>query len=104
MCEVEPTQKGWFIKYVDRSPAVLAREQVCANTIHHHYTYIPHSVCGCVCVTCSSHSEQAAAKKSKMDKDDEERSQKMINEQIARALATKRDTEEVSAKVQVLVL
>ena len=38
---------------------------------------------------------QAAARRSKMDKDDEERSQKMIEEQIARALATKDDTEEV---------
>ena len=37
---------------------------------------------------------QAAAKKSKMDKDDEERSQKMIEEQITRALASK--GEEVS--------
>ena len=32
MCEVEPTPKGWFIKYIDRSPAVLAREQVCLHT------------------------------------------------------------------------
>ena len=34
MCEAEPTPKGWFIKYVDRSPAVLAREQVSKPTIH----------------------------------------------------------------------
>ena len=38
---------------------------------------------------------QAAARRSKMDKDDEERSQKMIEEQITRALASKDDTEEV---------
>lgn len=35
ICEVEPTPKGWFIRYVDRSPAVLAREQVYTCTYTH---------------------------------------------------------------------
>lgn len=63
LCEVDPTPKGWYIRYIDRSPETLARQA-------------------------------AAAKKGKMDKDDEERTQKMIEQQIARALASKGDEEE----------
>ena len=28
MCEVEPSEKGWYIKYIDRSPETLARQAV----------------------------------------------------------------------------
>ena len=31
MCEVEPSEKGWYIKYVDRSPETLARQAVSTN-------------------------------------------------------------------------
>ncbi len=65
ICEVEPTPKGWYIKYIDRSPEALARQT-------------------------------AAAKKGKMDKDDEERTQKMIEQQISRALASKGSEEDVT--------
>lgn len=27
-CEVDPTPKGWFIRYIDRSPEALARQAV----------------------------------------------------------------------------
>ena len=46
-------------------------------------------------VHASSSSLQAAARKSKMDKDDSEKRQKMIEEQITRAMATVGDVEEV---------
>lgn len=60
MCEVEPTEKGWFIKYIDRTPETLARQA-------------------------------AAERKKKMDKDDEEKVQAAIEEQITRALASKKE-------------
>ncbi len=28
LCEVEHTEKGWFIKYIDRSPEAMEREAV----------------------------------------------------------------------------
>lgn len=28
LCEVEPTPKGWYITYIDRSPEALARQAV----------------------------------------------------------------------------
>ena len=31
MCEVEPSEKGWYIKYIDRSPETLARQAVSTN-------------------------------------------------------------------------
>ena len=33
ICEVEDTPKGWFIKYVDRSPATLAKMAVSAASV-----------------------------------------------------------------------
>lgn len=69
ICEVEDTPKGWFIKYIDRSPETLARQA-------------------------------AAEKKDKMDKDDEERSQKMIELQISRALASKKEEDEVTVSTE----
>ena len=33
ICEVDETPKGWFLKYIDRDPDVLAR-QVCAFCCH----------------------------------------------------------------------
>ncbi|XP_064400616.1 DNA/RNA-binding protein KIN17-like isoform X2 [Halichondria panicea] len=63
LCEVEHTEKGWFIKYIDRSPEAMEREA-------------------------------ASAKKDKMEKDDDERARKVIDQQIARALATKGEEDE----------
>ena len=63
-CEVEPSETGWYIKYIDRSPETLARQE-------------------------------AAAKKQKMDKDDEERIQEAIEKQITRALASKKGEDDV---------
>ncbi len=68
LCEVDPTPKGWFIRYIDRSPEALARQA-------------------------------ATAKKGKMDKDDEDRSQRIIEQQIARAQATKGSDEEEETPV-----
>lgn len=28
ICEVEPTPKGWFIKYIDRDPETIKRQAV----------------------------------------------------------------------------
>ena len=28
LCKVEPTPKGWFIEYIDRSPDALAKQAV----------------------------------------------------------------------------
>ena len=28
LCEVEPTPKGWYIKYIDRSPEAMERQAV----------------------------------------------------------------------------
>ena len=67
LVKVEPTSKGLFVTYIDRSPETLAREA-------------------------------ALAKKTKMERDDAERSQKMVGDQITKALAVKKekgDEEEV---------
>ena len=36
LVEAEPTPKGWYITYIDRSPETLAREAVrLSNSINH---------------------------------------------------------------------
>ncbi|KAJ3291906.1 hypothetical protein HK104_005710 [Borealophlyctis nickersoniae] len=54
LAEVDETPKGWFIKYIDRSPATLARQE-------------------------------AVAKKERMERTEEEREQKLLQEQIEKA-------------------
>ncbi|KAI8815779.1 domain of Kin17 curved DNA-binding protein-domain-containing protein [Fimicolochytrium jonesii] len=54
LCEVDETEKGWFIKWVDRSPATLAKQE-------------------------------AILKKERLEKTDEERAQKELEDQIRRA-------------------
>ncbi|TPX56457.1 hypothetical protein PhCBS80983_g04523 [Powellomyces hirtus] len=54
LCEVEETEKGWFIKWIDRSPETLAKQD-------------------------------AILKKERMEKTDEERAQKTLEDQIKRA-------------------
>ena len=61
MVKVDPTPKGWFITYINRSPETLAKE------------------------------EATLAKKARMDRDDAERCQKTAEHQIMRALAAKRE-------------
>ncbi len=34
ICEVDNTPKGWFIKYVDRSPATLAKLAVSVGSLY----------------------------------------------------------------------
>ena len=60
LIKADPTPKGWFVTYIDRSPETLAKEA-------------------------------ALAKKAKMDRDDAERCQKTVEDQIVRALAAKRE-------------
>ncbi|KAJ3005593.1 hypothetical protein HKX48_000603, partial [Thoreauomyces humboldtii] len=54
LCEVDETEKGWFIKWIDRSPATLAKQE-------------------------------AVLKKERMEKTDEERTEKALQDQIRRA-------------------
>ena len=63
LCKVEPTPKGWFIEYIDRSPDALAKQA-------------------------------AASKKAKMERDDEERTQQMLQNQIERAMTHKKEGDE----------
>ena len=70
ICEVEPTPKGWFIKYIDRDPETIKRQAV-------HYRSIT-----CVILIDSL---QAMERKKQMDLDDEERLHKFIEKQIERA-------------------
>ena len=119
---MEPTPKGWFIRYIDRSPEALARQQVWFAYLVDMYSpsfafccslppslpppaFSPPSLPPSLppsSLPPSSH--QAVAKKSKMDKDDEERSQKMIQEQIAKAHATKEDSEEVKINTELIYM
>ena len=77
---MEPTQKGWFIKYIDRTPETLARQAVRGERekemerVRERLFSLP----------------KAAERKKRMDKDDEEKIQAAIEEQITRALASKK--------------
>ena len=96
MCEVEPTSKGWFIKYIDKSPETLARQAVScgASSFRTNVLYdffpLPPSLPSSCPPPFPTLSGQAAEKKKKMDKDDEERMQEAIELQIERALASKK--------------
>ncbi|KAJ3160434.1 hypothetical protein HDU86_000768 [Geranomyces michiganensis] len=54
LCEVDETEKGWFIKWIDRSPETLAKQD-------------------------------AILKKERLEKTDEERAKKALEDQIRRA-------------------
>jgi len=76
ICEVEPTPKGWFIKYVDRDPETIKRQAVSIKCIVLLFTKLA--------ATILTH-YKAMEKKKQMDLDDEERLQKFIEKQIERA-------------------
>ncbi|GBB94686.1 hypothetical protein RclHR1_00240034 [Rhizophagus clarus] len=61
ICQVDDTQKGWFITWIDNSPKALARQE-------------------------------AIMKKERAEKDEEERTRKLIGEQVERA---KKEAEEL---------
>ena len=56
MCEVEPSEKGWYIKYIDRSPETLERQAVSVNnyTLRHTLDYVSLYTLGVQITRCKS--------------------------------------------------
>ena len=81
---MDHTEKGWFVKYIDRDPVAIWKQKVrwTAQTMHvwstPETTLLPPALLTCCCFTQT---------KEKMDLDDEERMAQFIDKQIERAEA-----------------
>ncbi|TPX69309.1 hypothetical protein SpCBS45565_g02566 [Spizellomyces sp. 'palustris'] len=69
LCEVDETPKGWFIKWIDRSPESLAKQE-------------------------------AILKKERMERTDEERTQKALEEQIKKAQEQAAEQEQAATELK----